>query len=76
VPFPLEALFATDRNRALNDWAASSPRNSAVPPAQSTPRGLLGLLADVAGLDLPNPFEQTPPIDPASVRRLVGRRAQ
>src|SRR5207245_23533 len=76
VPFPFEALFATDRNRALNDWAASSPRSPAAPPAQDAPGGLLGLLASVAGIDPSSPFQPMPPADPTLARRLVGRRVQ
>ena len=76
VPFPLEALFAPDRNRALDDWAASSPRSPITPPAQDAPGGFLGLLAAAAGIDPSHPFQPTPPVDPASVRRLVGRRVQ
>jgi len=39
VRFPFEALFATDRNRALDDWAASSPRSPVAPPTQDAPGG-------------------------------------
>ncbi|HXH43581.1 MAG TPA: hypothetical protein VNK51_07020 [Bradyrhizobium sp.] len=34
VRFPLEALFASDRDRALNQWASSLPRIGASPPTQ------------------------------------------
>jgi hypothetical protein len=37
VPFPLEALLAPDRDRALTDWSSARPRRQAVPIASAAP---------------------------------------
>ncbi|UWU79656.1 hypothetical protein N2603_14685 [Bradyrhizobium huanghuaihaiense] len=40
--FPLEALLAPDRNRALDQWASSSPQRDPSPPAQRASADLPG----------------------------------
>jgi hypothetical protein len=37
VPFPLEALLAPDRDKALDEWSSARPRRQAVPRTPATP---------------------------------------
>ncbi|MBR0756569.1 hypothetical protein JQ604_30695 [Bradyrhizobium jicamae] len=59
VRFPLEALLAPDRNRALDQWASSSRRKDAPPPTQRASIGLPGLFASLQGGD-PSNRDQPP----------------
>jgi hypothetical protein len=60
VRFPLEVLLASDRGRALDQWASSSPRRDASRPTRDDATGLPGLIAAVAGRDPSNPDQ--PPV--------------
>lgn len=49
--FPLEALLASDDNRAGNDWLSPLPIRSATSPTQGAPGGIPGLLAQIGAFD-------------------------
>jgi hypothetical protein len=53
--FPLEALLASDRNRALDRWASASRRKGASPSAQSARTSLPGGMASTVQIDPSNP---------------------
>ena len=57
VRLPLEALFASDPNRALDQWASSSPRRSAPSPKRDAAAVLAG--RSVAAVDPSSP-DQAP----------------
>jgi len=57
--FPLEALLAPDRNRALDQWASSSPRRDASPPLQRASADLPGEVPSITR-DVPSDLDRPP----------------
>lgn len=57
--FPLDALLARDRNRALDQWASSSARRDASPPQQGGSAGLPGEVPSITR-DVPSDLDRPP----------------
>ncbi|MBR0814906.1 hypothetical protein JQ544_25480 [Bradyrhizobium diazoefficiens] len=58
--FPLEALLAPDRDRALDQWASPSPRRDVSPPTQRAYASPPGEVSSIAR-DVPSSLDRPPP---------------